>query len=287
MRRRPSIPRVRPSPRPNPKRAAQVGPTPSANLFGVVQPLLMLRAVSKSFGGVAAVRGVSTVLGRGEIRGLIGPNGSGKTTLLNLIGGQVPLDAGEVLLEGRPIRGSAPDAAARMGLARTFQIPRVFRHMTVLENLLLPFCADHREMPWSEGLEEARRSLRFVGLDRLAGAEARELSGGQAMLLQLARCLIQQPLRLCLLDEPFAGVHPAIRDRMVEAINEINRDRGVTFLVVSHEMTTLRRLAPRVSVMHNGEWIAEGPLDEVAADPGVIEAYLGDRRAEAGAALDT
>lgn len=246
-------------------------------------PLLTLHDVGKSFGGIAAVRGVSAALGGGEVRGLIGPNGSGKTTLLNVIGGQLPADEGEVHLDGRPIQGLPPDAVARLGVARTFQLPRVFRQMTVLDNLLLPVCADHRRAPWSEGLGDARRILRLVGLDRLADAEARILSGGQAMLLQLARCLVQRPLRLCLLDEPFAGVHPAIKGRMGEAILEINRREGVAFLIVSHEMATLRRLAGRISVMHNGAWIAEGTLDEVARDARVIEAYLGSRRSPGGA----
>ena len=243
----------------------------------MVEPLLTLQDVGKSFGGVVAIDRVTTALAPGEVRGLIGPNGSGKTTLLNLIGGQLSPDAGEIRLGGRPVHGLSPDAVAALGVARTFQLPRVFRHMTVLDNLLVPFCADHRRAPWVEGREAARRTIEFVGLDALAHAEARELSGGQAMLLQLARCFVQRPLRLCLLDEPFAGVHPAIKDRMVHAILEMNRRDGVTFLVVSHEMATLRKLCTRVSVMHNGEWIAEGTLDEVARAPQVIEAYLGGR----------
>ena len=249
----------------------------------MAEGLLTVRDVRKSFGGVVAVQGVSTTLAAGELRGLIGPNGSGKTTLLNLIGGQLPPDAGEIRLDGRAIQGLAPDVIAARGAARTFQLPRVFRHMTVLDNLLLPFCADHRRAPWVEARQTARRVLEFVGLDQLARAEARVLSGGQAMLLQLARCLVQRPLRLCMLDEPFAGVHPAIKDRMVAAILEINRREGVAFLVVSHEMATLRKLSRRVSVMHNGEWIAEGTFDEVARDARVVEAYLGVHRPAAPA----
>jgi branched-chain amino acid transport system ATP-binding protein len=247
----------------------------------VGEPVLVMQAVSRSFGGVVAVRDLSAVLGEGEIRGLIGPNGSGKTTLLNLIGGQLAPDAGEIRLGGRRIQGLPPDAIAALGVARTFQLPRVFRHMSVLDNLLVPFCADHRRVPWSDGVRAARDALELVGLESLARAEARTLSGGQAMLLQLARCLAQRPIRLCLLDEPFAGVHPAIKDRMVASILEINRHQGVTFLVVSHEMSTLRRLAGRLLVMHNGEGIAEGPLDEIARDGRVIAAYLGGRRVEA------
>lgn len=238
-------------------------------------PLLSVTRVSKSFGGVAAVRDVSLDLAQGEIRGLIGPNGSGKTTLLNLIGGQERPDRGDIRLDGRPTGTLAPDALAARGVARTFQLPRVFRSMTVLENLLVPASADHRRADGPAAHRRAEDLLRLTRLDGLAGVEARTLSGGQAMLLQLARCLAQEPLILCLLDEPFAGVHPAIKGVMVEAIREMNRARHVTFLVVSHEMPTLGRLAPRVSVMHDGERIADGPLDEVAGDPRVIEAYLG------------
>lgn len=236
---------------------------------------LSVTHVSKSFGGVAAVRDVSIEVSRGEIRGLIGPNGSGKTTLLNLIGGQERADRGEIQFDGHPIGTLAPDALAARGLARTFQLARVFRSMTVLENLLVPAAADHRRADGPAGQRRALDLLRLARLDGLAAAEARTLSGGQAMLLQLARCLAQEPLVLCLLDEPFAGVHPAIKDVMVNVIQEMNRVRAVTFLVVSHEMPTLGRLAGRVSVMHNGECIADGPLDRVAGDPRVVEAYLG------------
>ena len=249
-------------------------------------PLLSVSHVFKSFGGVAAVRDLSIELSHREIRGLIGPNGSGKTTLLNLIGGQERPDRGEIRLDGEPLAGLAPDTRAALGMARTFQLARVFRSMTVLENLLVPAAADHRRGDGAAAQRRARDLLRLVNLEALAGAEARVLSGGQAMLLQLARCFAQEPLVLCLLDEPFAGVHPAIKDVMLKAIHEMNRRRGVTFLVVSHEMPTLVRLAPRVFVMHDGACIAEGPLDRVASDPRVIDAYLGAAGARVAAGRD-
>lgn len=236
---------------------------------------LSATGVWKLFGGVVAVRDVSIDVAPGDIRGLIGPNGSGKTTLLNLIGGQERPDRGEIRIDGRSAATLTPDALAARGVARTFQLARVFRSMTVFDNLLVPAFADHRDPAGHDAHRRARDLLRLVRLDRLAGVEARTLSGGQAMLLQLARCFAQEPLTLCLLDEPFAGVHPAIKDVMVEAIVEMNRTRGVTFLVVSHEMPTLGRLAGRVTVMHNGACIADGPLEQVAGDPRVIEAYLG------------
>jgi len=218
---------------------------------------------------------VAMTVAAGEIRGLIGPNGSGKTTLLNLIGGQERPDGGEIRLDGRRISGLPADRIAALGVARTFQVPRVFRSMTVLDNVLVPACADHRRTAWAQARGRAETLLRLTRLDAMGRMEARALSGGQAMLLQMARCLAAEPLVLCLLDEPFAGVHPAIKARMIETIVQINRERGVAFLIVSHEMSVLGQLAPRVSVMHNGAWIAEGPLADVAGNPRVVEAYLG------------
>jgi branched-chain amino acid transport system ATP-binding protein len=163
-------------------------------------------------------------------------------------------------------------------VARTFQISKLFPHMTVLENVLLPALAALDRgggRPLSEIRERGRALLEFVTMDRMRHAEARELSGGQSMLVQIARALMVEPLRLVLMDEPFAGVHPAIRDIIMEAILRMNRDETVTFLIVSHEMAELRRLCQRVTVMDDGRRIAEGTLEEVANDPLVLEAYLG------------
>jgi branched-chain amino acid transport system ATP-binding protein len=150
--------------------------------------------------------------------------------------------------------------------------------MTTLENVLLPALAardrgDHR--PMSEVRDRARRLLDLVTLDGRRDAPAKELSGGQSMLLQIARGLMVRPIHLFLMDEPFAGVHPTIKDTIMETILRMNREEGVAFLIVSHEMTTLRRLAPRVSVMHEGKLIAEGSFEEIAGHGAVLEAYLG------------
>ena len=150
--------------------------------------------------------------------------------------------------------------------------------MTVLENVLVPALAEHDRgagRPIAEILERARRLLAFVTLDRLRHALAKELSGGQSMLLQIARGLMVHPIHLFLMDEPFAGVHPTIKDTIMETILRMNREEGVTFLIVSHEMGTLRRLCPRVSVMHEGQLLAEGSFEEVANHALVLEAYLG------------
>ncbi len=239
---------------------------------------LETRELTKRFGGLVAVDGLTLAVPRGQVRGLIGPNGSGKTTTVNVLSGLYLPDAGEIHLCGRRTDRLRPHEITACGVARTFQIPKLFGHMTVLENVLLPALAalDRgavRSLP--EIVERGRYLLDFVTLDRLRHAPAKELSGGQSMLVQIARALMVRPLALVLMDEPFAGVHPTIRDIIMEAILRMNREEGVTFLIVSHEMAELRRLCHRVSVMDDGRLIAEGTLDEVANDSRVLEAYLG------------
>jgi branched-chain amino acid transport system ATP-binding protein len=240
--------------------------------------LLETRALTKRFGGLVAVDGLPLTVRAGEVRGLIGPNGSGKTTTINLLSGLYRADTGEIRLRGERIDHLRPHQIAARGVARTFQIPKLWGNMTVLENVLVPALAEHDRgvgRPTEEILERARRLLSFVTLDRLRHALAKELSGGQSMLLQIARGLMVHPILLFLMDEPFAGVHPTIKDTIMETILGMNREEGVTFLIVSHEMGTLRRLCPRVSVMHEGQLIAEGSFEEIANHPLVLEAYLG------------
>ena len=225
-----------------------------------------------------AVDGLSLTVGEGEIRALIGPNGSGKTTTVNLLSGLYRADAGEISLRGERTERLRPHEIAARGVGRTFQVPKLFSSMTVLENVLVPALAAldrGADRPMSEILVGARRLLDLVTLEPMRDAPARELSGGQAMLAQLARAFMVHPLHLLLLDEPFAGLHPTIRAIIIEAVVRMNREEGVTVLVVSHEMAELRRLCSRVSVMHEGALIAEGTLDEVANDARVLEAYLG------------
>ena len=246
--------------------------------FGRTSALLEIRGLAKRFGGVVAVDGLDLSVEAGEVRGLIGPNGSGKTTTINLVSALYRPDAGEIRLDGARIEGLRPHEIAGRGVARTFQIPKLFGNMTVLENVLVPALAEldrgGRRAP-AQITERARRLLDLVLLDRLRDAPAKELSGGQSMLLQIARGLMLQPIRLFLMDEPFAGVHPTIKDTIMETILTANREEDVTFLIVSHEMAALRRLASRVSVMHEGRLIAEGSFEAVANQPVVLEAYLG------------
>ena len=241
-------------------------------------PLLETRSLTKRFGGVVAVDELPLAVMPGEIRGLIGPNGSGKTTTVNLLSGLYRADAGEIRLRGERIDRLRPHEITARGVARTFQTPKLFGSMTVLENALLPaLTAAGREghRPMAEIRARARRLLDFVTLDGHRHASARELSGGQSMLLQIARGLMVHPIHLFMMDEPFAGVHPTIKDTIMETILRMNRAERVTFLIVSHEMATLRRLCRRVSVMHEGKLIAEGSFEEIANHAVVLEAYLG------------
>jgi ABC-type branched-subunit amino acid transport system ATPase component len=239
------------------------------------QPLLALERVTKRFGGAVAVDQVSAAFDPGVIYGLIGPNGSGKTTLINLIGGFYALDGGAIILDGQHLEQRPAHAMAALGVVRTFQLAKAFSSMTVLDNLLVPVAGDHRRESLSSSRAQALDALEHVDLDKMAHVQAASLSGGQTMLLQLARALVHKPIRLLLLDELFAGVAPALKQRMVETIRLLNRERGATVLLVSHEMSTVSDLCERVVVMNLGRLIAEGTLDEVADNREVIDAYLG------------
>lgn len=240
--------------------------------------LLETRGLTKRFGRLVAVDSLPLAIRPGEVRGLIGPNGSGKTTTINLLSGLYRADAGAIYLRGERIDRLRPHEITARGVVRTFQIPKLFGTMTVLENVMVPALAalDRGHGPTrAELAARARQLLTLVTLDRLRHARAQELSGGQRMLLQIARGLMVQPRHLFLLDEPFAGVHPTVKDTIMAAILRMNQEEGMTFLIVSHEMTTLRRLCPRVSVMHEGRLIAEGSFEEVANHAQVLAAYLG------------
>ena len=248
--------------------------------------MLELRSVSKRFGGMRAVDGVSFTVEKSEIVGLIGPNGAGKTTLFNLVAGSLRPDSGQILLDGRAVERAPAYTRLAAGLGRTFQIPRPFPAMTVLENLLLAAPAQSGERLWPNwtaggriAAEERRNAdkaaalLDFVTLAPLAHEPARILSGGQRKLLELARILMADP-GLILLDEPAAGVNPALLETVMSRIAELNR-RGVTFLIVEHNMELVVRLCGRAFVMAEGRLLASGTPAEVTRDARVVEAYLG------------
>jgi len=236
-------------------------------------PLLDIRNLVKSFGGLTAVHNVSLSVQEGEIRGLIGPNGSGKTTMINLITGIYPITDGAIYFSGSRIDGLQPNVIAGKGIMRTFQISRVFKDMTVLENMMVPALTQDQSMVEAKALAE--ELLEFALLTRLKDEPAKNLSGGQNMLLQIVRGFMNNHLRLYLLDEPFAGVHQAIKGVILRTIKKMNEEKGITFIVVSHELTTIQYLCHQISVLHRGEIISQGTMEEVANDPFVIDAYLG------------
>lgn len=227
----------------------------------------------KRFGGLLATNDVSLAVGRGEVRGLIGPNGAGKTTLVNLVTGVHPPDAGEVKLAGRSLRGRGMHEIARLGLVRSFQVTRLFGNMTVRENLMTSFLA-RRDAQSGDGVAQTENMIALTKLGPLADTQAKKLSGGQRALLQMA-CGFMVPGSCYVLDEPFAGINPVIKDAIIDMIVDVNRRHGATFLVVSHEMAIIRRLCPQVTVMMEGRIAAQGTLDEVARLPEVIAGYLG------------
>ncbi|MCY0877522.1 MAG: ABC transporter ATP-binding protein [Firmicutes bacterium] len=234
-------------------------------------PLLAVKGVSKAFGGIQALNSCSFSVDQGTVTGLIGPNGSGKTTVFNVITGYERPDAGEVLYQDQAIHGQSPRAVFQRGIGRTFQSPRIFPRLTLIENLKIPVRASGGPQTPED---DVNRWLEFVGLDRYGTAQAGSLSYGQRKLLEFAMMLAANP-QLVLLDEPAGGVNPAMMETMARLITEMNR-RGVTFLIVEHNMGFVMSLCQHVVVMHRGQVIASGPPAVVQEDQAVLDAYLGD-----------
>lgn len=236
---------------------------------------LHLDEVSRYFGGNRAVDGFTMNFAPDRIYGLIGPNGSGKTTVTNLISRFLPLSSGEMHLDGVRISTLPRHRAAAMGIVRTFQMPKALATMSVRENLLVVGAADHRSESLSELRQRVESAVATAGLEHLADGPAAALSGGQTMLLQLARATLFDPVRVLLLDEPFAGVAPAIKERMIQAVERIRGATGCAVILVSHEMDTVRRLCDELCVMNAGRLLIAGTADVVMNDQQVIDAYLG------------
>ena len=236
---------------------------------------LAISGVSKSFGGLRAVDGVSFAIDDGELVGLIGPNGSGKTTLINIVSGHHPPDMGSVLLDGKPIHGLKPERIAQAGLLRTFQLTRVFRRMSTLDNLLTSGRA--LGLAHAQATARAKQLLEELALERVRDLDAGQLSGGQQKLLEFGCCFMVPP-RIALLDEPFAAVHPTMKEIMAGYV-QAQHAEGQTFLIVSHDMPVIVELCPRTVCMNAGAVIADEATRAVLNDPVVIEAYLGGEAA--------
>jgi len=241
--------------------------------------LLEVRGVSKRFGGLVAVDNANLTVRKGSITALIGPNGSGKTTLFNLITGGMTADSGEIYFDGQRIDRMKPWERGHLGLGRTFQVTRLFKDMTVQENVVAPVPDSRWRTMFADAVSgheaaRARELLDIVGLGRFAGERAGALSYGQQKLVELAQVLMLEP-RLILLDEPAGGVNPSLLGRLTGVIRELN-ERGISFLVVEHNIPLVLELCDPVVVFSRGTPIAEGPPGMIREDPVVLDAYLGD-----------
>jgi len=243
--------------------------------------LLAIERLSRHFGALPAVNAVSLSVAADERRAIIGPNGAGKTTLFNLITGQLPPSAGRIVFDEQPITGLPPHAVARRGISRSFQRTNLFPKLDVLENLRLAAAAGGRGSynvlgfgmaRWTAQLERANEVAEAVGLTGRLGAPAGSLSYGEQRQLEVGVALATSP-KLLLLDEPTAGMSPEETEHMTRMLERL--PRGVTLLIIEHDMDVVSSLADRVTVLHHGEVLTEGSFDEVKADPRVYEVYLG------------
>ncbi len=236
--------------------------------------LLEVHGVSKRFGGLHAVSNVSFSIRKGEILGLIGPNGAGKTTLFNIVNGVYKPDTGTITFAGKNITGLAPNKVVKMGLARTHQLVKPLNGMSVLDNVTVGACFGRESLGLRAARETAREVLKRVGLGERADSSARSLTLAAKKRLEVARALAAKPT-LLLLDEVLAGLNPTEVAQMIDLLRKI-RDSGVAVFMIEHVMQAIMKLSDRIVVLNFGQKLAEGSPLEIAGDPQVIEAYLGD-----------
>lgn len=229
--------------------------------------------VTKKFGGIQALNGVSLKVGQNEAYGLIGPNGSGKTTLLNIISGLLLPDKGAIKINGLRVDGQPPYFDSYRNLVRTFQIPKLWGRLTVMQNLLIAGYGKNKKMSEQEIRERAREFLEEFEMSKVSSLPASKISIGQAKLLEFGRAMVSDA-KAVLLDEPFAGVSPVFVARQLDWIKK-RKSQGCSFLIISHIISTLTEVCDRLGVMNEGKLIAEGVVEEVLASRDVVKAYLG------------
>jgi branched-chain amino acid transport system ATP-binding protein len=238
----------------------------------VSAPLLLVNGIAKNFRGLRAVDGVSFQVKAGEIVALIGPNGAGKTTVFNMIAGVFQPDCGRIEMEGRPLVGLRPDQVCQAGVGRTFQLVKPFGNLTVEENVLVGALSRTHDVAGAR--RRARDVLELLGLADKRRRMARALTLPDRKCLEVARALATGP-KLLLLDEVMAGLRPAETDRMVEIFRRLNREEGLTILLIEHVMRAVMALSQRVVVINSGKPVCEGAPEEVVRDPRVLDCYLG------------
>ena len=242
--------------------------------------ILEVNSVSKFFGGVKANEDISLTVEQGSIVGLIGPNGSGKTTLFNSIVGTHPIDKGSIKFDGKEVSELPVPVVAKLGLLRTFQQTRIYGKLNCIENMLISNKSQEKgllnvfsKIP-SELTDKAENLLNFVGLYQKRKLRAGDLSFGQQKLLELAMALMNEP-KMILLDEPTAGINPTLINGIIDRLIKVNKEFGITLLVIEHNMRVIMQLAQKIFCLAHGEMLAEGTPEQIKNDKRVIDAYLG------------